>query len=64
MNSPGLDHYAECGYKTRLCAHAFVGPELAPRSFTTGRLAIHDGEWPHAAEDDAFMSGVRPSFLG
>ena len=66
VNSRGLDHYAECGYKGRLCTtSAFEGKNWHRVPYRRGRCTIHDGEWPHAAEETTRLpQGKRRVILG
>ena len=65
VNSRGLNHYAECGYKGRLCANAFEGKNWHRVPYRRGRCTLHDGEWPHAAEETTRLpAGKRRVILG
>ena len=64
VNSRGLNHYAECGYKGRLCANAFAGKNWHRVPYRRGRCTIHDGEWPHAAEETTRLPAGKRRVIG
>lgn len=59
VNSRGLAHYAECGYKQRLAPNAFAGTNWHRVPYRRGRATVHDGEWPHAAEQTTKLPPSR-----